>query len=799
MTIRLRKVVRDLSLEYGRSAMLITAIFIGASAVGIILGAYAVLKREMKVNYMATVPASATLEVNDSLSVDVVAAAKSFEGITLAERRTTIVARMKVENRWYPLLLFVVDNFDDIQTNKFTTISGEKIATTGNMLVEQTAYGVMHRNEGDSLIVKTENSSLKLRLSGTVHDPSLAPAWQEQAGYGYISMKTLKLLLPDAKFNQLRIVVSEHPESREHISKVARALSEHLTTMGVSVHEIQIPSPGKHPHEGQLTTVMTIFILFSVLILILASILVATVMETVMVKEIRQIGVMKTIGAQTTQIFGIYVLTIAVLAFVACLLAIPTARIGAAAFYRMLAGLLNISIHDDSIPLWTMLVLMLAGALIPLTAAAFPVFRGSRISIKKALSNFGSSRRNSNINTLFNYITDPIVVSQTLRIAIRNVFSQQRRVLMTVLLLSIAGSVYMTARNVSKAWDQNLERVYTQKKFDLEVRFAPAADTIPLARDLRKIQGLNRIEFWSMLSASTETSSKISITRTYPDKGHGSFSITGVPRDSKLLNPSIKLGQWLDDRHAQGVVLNQLAAAQIADPSVGKELTLMADGVATKWKIIGLVEDVGTPATAYVLLDALRLQREVPVNVLRVAYSDRSRENAMANNELVEKVLQSNSAPVALTLPVWVLRNAVAAHMKILVETLLSLSLLMAVVGTLTLVSTMSISVLERTREFGVLRTIGATPGRVIRLIVYEAGFISVLSLLVAWPLSLGLSAYLSQLVGALSFRTPLSLAVSYPGMGEWAGLVLIVGIAASIAPSIKAISITIREAIAFE
>ncbi|MEJ1237097.1 FtsX-like permease family protein [Chryseolinea sp. T2] len=799
MSTRVLKVIRDLKLEYGRSAMLITAIFIGATAIGIILGAYAVLKREMRNNYMGTVPASATLEVDDSISTDILNAARKFDGVLLADRRATITARMKVDGRWFHLLLFVADDFSDLHTNKFTPVSGKVIPGRGEMLVEQTAFGVMHAAEGDSLLVKLEDREIKIKLSGTVHDPSLAPAWQEQAGYGYISMSTLKLLNPEARFNQLRIVVTERSDSREHITKISRALSDHLAGMSVGVHEIQVPSPGRHPHESQLTTVMTIFVVFSLLILVLASILVSTVMETVMIKEIRQIGVMKTIGGRTGQIFVIYLLSIAILSGAGCMLAIPTARLGAAAFYNMLAGLLNITVHDNSIPFWTTMALIFAGTMIPLVAAAIPVLRGSRVSVKKAISNFGSSQRISNITLAITKYIELLFGSQLFRIAVRNVLRQQRRLTMTVLLLAIAGAVFMTALNVSAAWDKNLSRLYVQKKFDFDVRFDSSVDTVMIGRELKQVNGIHTYEFWSMLSASAEIKDKLSITRTYPDKGHGSFNIAGLPPNTELLNPTVRLGQWLNDQHPEGIVLNQLAAAQIEDAKPGKDIELMAEGVVTRWKIIGITEDVGTPATAYVLLDALMKQRESSVNTLRVAYKDRSYENAVANNESIEKLLQSLSVPVAFALPVWVLRNAVAAHMKILVDTLLTLSLLMAVVGTLTLISSMSISILERTREFGILRTIGATPSRVIRLVVYEVGCVSILSLAVAFPLSLGLSTYLSYLVGALSFGTPLSLTVSYPGILEWTALLIVVGLTASIAPSIRANSITIREAIAFE
>ena len=342
MMIRFRKVTRDLTTAFGRSVMLIVAISIGLIGMGVILGAYSVIKREMKANYMATLPASATLEVHDSISADVVNAARTFPGILEAERHATIVARMKVQDRWYPILLFVVDNFSDIRTNKFNRISGETTPSTGHMLVEQTAFGVMQAQEGSNLRIKLGTRELTLKISGTVHDPSLAPAWQEQAGYGYISMSTLRLLLPEAAFDQLRIVVADRQDSRTHITQTARALASRLDELGVRTHEIQVPPPGKHPHEGQMTTVMTMFIIFSLMVLVLASILVATTMETVMVKEIRQIGMMKAVGARVSQIVALYGSLILVLCLVACILAIPTGWIGARLFYNALAGLLNI-------------------------------------------------------------------------------------------------------------------------------------------------------------------------------------------------------------------------------------------------------------------------------------------------------------------------------------------------------------------------------------------------------------------------------------------------------------------------
>jgi putative ABC transport system permease protein len=797
--IRYRKVLRDLTSNAARTTMLIAAIAIGLLALGVILGAYTVIKREMKANYMATAPASATLEVEDSISLSTLAYARTFPGVLDAERHATIVARMKVQERWYPLLLFVIDNFRDMRTNKFTVVSGASVPEVGQMLVEQTAFGVMQAREGSNLVIRLANTELNVKLSGTVHDPSLAPAWQEQAGYGYITLSTLRLLTPDAGLNELRIATAQQPQFREDIVETTRALSASLASRGVHVHEIQVPPPGKHPHESQMSTVMTMFVIFSILVLILASILVATSIETIMVKEIRQIGVMKSIGAKEGQIILLYGSLIVVLGVVACVVAVPTGRIGAGLFSQQLAGLLNIDIHNDSIPLWTVLVQVSAGIVLPLLVAAVPVLRGSRITVKRALTNYGVRLTPNQEPSGFSRWFQLVRANQTIQLAQRNIFRQRARLTMTVGLIAAAGAMYMTAKNVSRAWDKNLQRVYEQKMYDLDVRFETLPDTLALARTLDELPAVRHREFWALWPVTLKTDNGLSVSRTYPDKGHGSFSIAGLPPGTKMIKPFVQEGAWLSEARSNDVVLNQMASAQIPDASIGMEILLTVEGKTTRWRVIGFTEDVGTPATAYVSLEALVTQVNTGINTLRIGYADRAQEKAIINNAAVEERLQKLQLPVTTTVPVWVLRNAVAAHMKILVDALLALALLMAIVGTLALISTMSISVLERTREIGVMRAIGATPDRIRGIIASETALTALFSLLVAWPISLGLSAYLSHLVGALSFRTPLSLTVSYLALAEWTGLLFIVGILATVVPSRRAGKITTREALAFE
>lgn len=799
MKTRYIKVIRDLTSDYPKNIMLIVAIALGVFGIGAILGGYSVIKREMTDNYLSTVPASATLELEKEISKGLVDSVKKIPGIQEAERHATVTARMRVGDKWFPLLLFVIDDFKEKRTNKPHHLSGEAEPSPGSMLVERTALIVMNAKEGDDLLIKTPHGEpQKVKLSGTVHDPGLAPAWQEQAGYGYITLETLHALGERQGFDQLRILVSEHPYSRDHIMETAQSVARQVERAGYPVHEIQVPSPGKHPHQSQMNAVMSIFIVFSFMILVLGSILVATSMATLMVKQVRQIGVMKTIGANSVQVMGLYALMMVLLCVLALMIAIPLSQLAAAGFYRQLAVLLNLEINNDSIPYWVAMIQVGSGLIIPLVAAALPVIRGSRISVKNALDNYGVAQTYSASTSWIVRFSQLNFFSETFRLAIRNVFRQRSRLVMTLGLLAAGGAMFMTALNVSAAWDSNLKRIYVQRLYDLEVHLNNFTATDSIVKKIEAVQGVRAVEAWSSSPTSVSKDNALNITSTYPDKGHASFTMLALPVPTQLLNPTVTEGKWLHDPTAHDVVLNQSARGLL---KIGDEVSLAIEEKVSTWKVIGFVEDVGSHSTAYVSLQTFSAITNTTgqAELLRISYRDRSKENAMRKNLEIEKLLEKENMAVSKTIPVWLLRNAIAAHMKVLVNSLLAMALLMALVGTIGLVSTMSMSVLERTREIGVMRAIGATPAKIRSLIVWEGLLIGTISIFVAFVLSVVLSTYMGRVIGDMAFKTPLALTISAFALMTWIVTIFAVAYVAVLLPARRANRISTREALAYE
>ncbi len=800
MKIRYIKVIRDISSDYARNAMLVLAIAIGVFGIGCILGGYAVIKPEMAANYSSTLPASATIELDGDISRGLLDSVRTLPNLQAADRRATLQGRMKVGDRWYPLLLFVVDDFTTLQVGKFRHLSGAVSPAIGTMLVERTALSMMDAVEGATITLKTVNGTPKsVRIAGTVHDPGLAPAQQEQSGYGYISLETLHWLGETQGFDQLKIRVKTGENSSPLITQQAQTLATWLTKKGHTVHEIQVPPPNKHPHQGQMDAVITIFIIFSFLVLILGSILVATSMATLMVKQVRQIGVMKTIGARSGQIAGLYLLMMMILCVLALAVSIPLSQLAASILYSKLSTLLNLELADTSIPIWVPLVQIATGLVIPLLAVSIPVLRGSRRSVRSAMDNYGVSATDSSRSAWVARLSQTRFVGDTFRLSLRNVFRQRSRLAMTLGLLAAGGAMFMTALNVSDAWDKNLSRIYTQRLYDLEIRLNLPGQTENALATLKTISGIRLVETGSYAAASFRQDGPYDITRTYPDKGHGSFAVQALPLPTRLLNPTLTEGRWLTKPGENEVVLNQSARKKGQKP--GDRITLSIGGTPTTWTIVGFTEDVGSPATAYVSLEtfARLIAPTERSSQLRIAFSERDKPAVKAKIREVEAVLAQANVSVRSSIPVWLLHNAIAAHMKILVNSLLAMAILMAVVGALGLLSTMSMNVMERTREIGVMRAIGATPATIRNLIVWEGLAIGALSVVLAFGLSVVLSLYLGRFIGNMSFRTPLSLTISPLAGGIWLIIIVVGSYLATLYPARRASHMTTREALAYE
>lgn len=774
------KLLRDAKTERGRLLLMLLAIAVSLSALGAMLGAWAILEREITRSYASTRPAHATLELAEGADETALARARRHPLVAEADAREVTLARIHVGRDWRPLLLFTPPSFDHLTINRFMPQTGAWPPPHGSIAIERSAKVMAQAGQGDEVEVKAPHGKAqRVRISGIVHDPGLAPAWQERSVYGYATPETLSTLEGSPKLHELRVRFRREPSNVDAAEAMAQELGQWLTASGIAVEELRVPPPRQHPHQRQMTTVLLLLVGFAGLTLILSAVLVASSLAALLARQLREIGVMKTLGARSQQLLLLYVMLMLGLGVVAAAPALPLGVGGARLAARAVSGMLNFDLADISVPTWVWVVQVASGVGLPLVLALFPILAATRTTIRATLD-----------------AHDARAVSPALAWlprAGRDLLRRPKRLALTLALLAIAGALFTTALSVAKAWDKNLAKIQETRHYDLEVRLHSAK---PPALALDQVRGVKRAEWWGYAPAAFAKPGRIDVVRTYPDRGHGSLTLLAPPPATTLISFPVLAGRWLTDEDADGVVLSHVAAAQNPSATVGARLLVSANGKKLPVTVVGIVEEVGSAGVVYMSRAGFEASFGPPRLARVVTDATTATERADIIRH-VEDVLARDSAPVEAVLPFTELRTAVGDHVMILVQALVALAFVMACVGLLGLTSAMTTAVVERTREIGVMKAVGATSRRVLRLILAEGLLTAVTSAVLAVLVTLPVTALVESMIGRLGFLAPLPFVVPTAAVVAWVVLVSVFSLLATWLPARRAAAISVRQAIA--
>lgn len=782
------KLLRDLQAEAGRNLIMLAAIGVALFGVMVMLGAYAVVTREVRVNYMETNPASASIDV--AVTPRVLELAQRFPGIAEAEPRSVVEARVNVDGAWMRMLVFVVDDFTAMRLNTFSPVSGAWPPPRGTMLVERLAKDVIGAAEGQPLTIKVgSNEPASIAVSGFVHDTTLAPAWQEQSGYGYMTMETFALLGAPQVFDELRILV-DGPPDQPAIDAKAVELARALEADGADVHEIKAPPVGQHPHQGQIAVSLAMFLSLAVLSLLLAAILVAAVLAASLARQSREIGIMKAVGARSGQIASMYVAALALLGAAAALVSIPLATPAATGLARLMGETMNFTITSNDIPLWVYATVAASALLMPVLAGLPSIVRASRVSVSKALS-ASAQVAGPRVGTISRVLASLAGRSTMLQLALRNTARRPGRLLLSVALLATGGALFVSALSVRESWRAVAETALTDRHYDTELRLAvPVADD-HLAAAVNASGAVPRFEIWGSEPASIAQSDGFAVMRTYPDRGHGSFSLFGAPADTGLVTYPVLAGRWLRPDDTDAVVLT--VQSHTAGSEVGDRIAITVDGEPHTFTVVGIVREVGGGGAYVTRAELDRITKGGAGQMLRVKFAPNV-SPAEAHGAF-ETSLANAGIGVERAFGIETLYEALVGHVEVPVSMLVSAAVLLAIIGGLGLASMMSIAVVERTREIGVMKAIGAVPAAVVRMIEAEGLFVAGLSWIVSIVAALPLIYGIGRL-GASIFGMPLPFLVSWPATLAWLGLALATSAIASIVPALRASRLVVREAL---
>jgi putative ABC transport system permease protein len=236
----------------------------------------------------------------------------------------------------------------------------------------------------------------------------------------------------------------------------------------------------------------------------------------------------------------------------------------------------------------------------------------------------------------------------------------------------------------------------------------------------------------------------------------------------------------------------------------GDSLTVKLPGQREEaWKVVGIfrfVDMLGDPL-AYANFDFIAKELHLPnqATSYRVVTSDHDAASQQELTRRIDQYLQDRNFSVQSVQSGYLLRANATQAVNTLVTFLLIMATLTAFVGSIGLMGTMSINVLERTREIGVMRTIGAVDNVIMQSVIIEGLVIGLITWLLAIILSFPISFLLLTIVGKAMMGSAMALSFTPLGIFIWLGVVIVLSVIASIIPARNAARLTINEVLAYE
>jgi putative ABC transport system permease protein len=268
-----------------------------------------------------------------------------------------------------------------------------------------------------------------------------------------------------------------------------------------------------------------------------------------------------------------------------------------------------------------------------------------------------------------------------------------------------------------------------------------------------------------------------------------------------MIQPQIVAGRWLLPEDRDALVVTTSLAQDEPDVTVGDDIVLDIQGRETTWRIVGIMRPPQGSLEAYADYGYLaRVTRNAGrASSLQVETDKHDGAYQAQVAEALEERFSAEGLSVMASFTVAEQRAAGSQLYDILITFLMSMAILMAIVGGIGLMGTMLLNVLERIREVGLMRAIGAPTDAVIQIFVVEGAIIGLLSWLIAlvfaWPLGKAITATVGEQLAGFS----LSYTFSLTGVGIWLVAAVLLSVAASYFPAQNAARLTVREVLSYQ
>lgn len=801
MSVIWYKVWYDLWRNRARTVLAVLSIAAGVFAVGAIFGMVDQLLSGMDRSHQAVNPSHVTMVLTERIERDTAIRLKNIKGVEDIELLNEVTVRYKLQpqDEWQPARLIMRDDYED-QTYDTLQLKEGQWPEKNNLGIERLSSQYYGINIGDSVIFELDKTDRALPITGKIrHNFVEPPEFGGDAVFFTDAVGMERFNVPRGKFDQLLVRVK--PYSAEYAREVASEIKNRLNKEGIGVGFTFYQDPEEHWGRFFMEGINLVMQVLAVISLLMSVILVINTLTALISQQTNQIGIIKAIGGTAHLITKIYLMGVLAYGLLAMFISLPLGAWVAFSLSRWFLNLFNIDYDNFQVSSRAIWLQLLAALAVPLLAALWPILSGATLTVREAVASyglggdFGSNRLDRTVERVGQrFLSSPNAI------ALGNMFRRKGRLVLTQLVLVIAGAMFLVVMSLSASITFTLNNEMNRRGFDVRIGFEKLQRIDRTTRLAQAVPGVEAAEMWFALPASI-----LKEGQRLKEAGAG-VQINGLPADSQMYRPLLVAGRWLEPGDGRVAVISKNIADD-NDLEVGEMVTLDLGELGNhEWQVIGIfqvffsggfdADPIYVPRE--VLFDAAKkynqatrlfvtTQSPEPAQVQAVfqGLKDRFQDRRMDMNVFINGTTPED-------------RELARNQFDIAINMLLALAVIVAIVGGIGLMGSLSISVVERTREIGVMRAIGGRSGTIMSMFVLEGVLQGLASWLIAVPLSFSIGQYLARAMGQAMFDANLDYHYNYSAVVTWLVLIVVISSLASILPARNATRISVRESLAY-
>jgi putative ABC transport system permease protein len=792
------KILRDLWSQKARTLQVMLIIGIGAAAIGMIMTTRNLVIPGMQAMWQDVHPAMINLFVGPSITEDELIVLQREEGVVEVEglSSTTIEWRLSSAEEWRSGGLTARADYQNQLMNKLDLVTGEW-PRDELLSVENGSDTFFQIPPTGQVQLRINDREYQVQLNGTLYNPLSQPALFGGTAQFYAAPEFYEELVGNLDFGQVLVRAGEYEETAT--TELADRLQDKITKMEKSSGRMVL-DPNKHFFQDQLDGVFSLLGILGTLSLVLGLLLVYTTINAVISQQVNQIGVMKAVGARTSQVLALFLFTVFIYGVLALVVALPLGIFGGWAISSWLVNSFGADVGPFEVSVEAIVVMVLISLLAPMLAAMFPILSGARITVREAITTYGLSGKTGLVERLLNRARR---ISRLLLLTISNTFRHKGRVILLQISLVISGLIFMMVVSVRDSV------VYTIRDVLFSILSADATYLLEESERISYIEDLSlqhpeveAVEVWGFANVTIRPKGQ-----PESDDDEGVF-LFGVPLPTQLYGYQLREGRWLNPDDTFAVVLNQKLAEE-AGVGVGDWITVhYAEKKEQDWQVVGLIFDPILTNSANVPRDVLQKDTGGVGRASSIWIKTKNPDKAsdVYTAKQLRDFYEENHVEISPQRGIFGIGgdssfetgNTFINQFNFLVVLLSIMAVIIGLVGSIALSGALSLSVLERRREIGVMRAIGASSWAIFRLFIGEGLILGWLSWLLALPLSLPSG---KLMVAALGSAFNLDLVYKYTPFGAilWLVIITFLSIIASWLPAGGATRVSVRESLAYQ